>query len=296
MRQSEIKERLKNIAAHRNLESFREIKEGIDIEKFGATLHDSFRNKNTIHAVTIRENATILKTCFFGHDLLVGYFTDAKVRVVLAHNIEQDVLVLNEETARYQAIAGCLEKELFAVADEDSLSIYDFTHAPEDMVVARIDLEEVRDIDFTEDGTKLVAAVGAGVKVFSAASNWGETSASKDLGGGDIHNVQFDHANEHFVAACSDGTVRKVQATVMSVVKEFKARGAKSAYVSSQGKYLAVACADGAAVYDYGTGGHLQTLSDGGSTNHVSINRGERFVMASLSTSRVTVWDIESNF
>ena len=259
-------------------------------------MQDSFRNKNTIHAVTIRENATINQVCFFGHDLLVAYSTDSKVRVVLAHNIEQDVLVLQELNAQYMAIAGCLDKELLAVADQNTLRVYDFRKPPSHMVVATIELQGVRALDFTEDGEKLVAGVWSGAKVFVRETTWGEISSSDNLGGGGITSVQFDNSNEYFVVACNNGTPRKVYANDMNIVKEFDEPGAKTVFVSSQGKYLAVASPKGAVIFDYGNGRKLQTLSDGGNTFQVSISRGERFVMASLSTSRVTIWDIESNF
>ena len=82
-----------------------DINKPFDSTLFGESLKDSFRNKNTIHAVINREDKILKKALFFGNDLLLAYHHEALVRVVLAHNITATV-VLPQRSSSAHGLSG----------------------------------------------------------------------------------------------------------------------------------------------------------------------------------------------
>ena len=269
---------------------------------FGESLKDSFRNKNTIHAVINREDKILKKALFFGNDLLLAYQHEALVRVVLAHNIKDTVFELREEEEKDPiiSIGGTPRSTFLAIAWNLKFQVYDLSR-PKGMqlVVERKTADAglfVQEINFSPDGSKLAVAIQSGVQIYTGAK-WDLAAGKENLGKDTLLTVMFDHTNQHLVVAAADGNAYRIKLEDFSVVQTYQANKAKSAFVSDKGNYVAVASEDGTAVFNMKSGELIKKLKDGNATtNHALINRSEKFVISSLGSSRVTIWDIESDF
>ena len=154
-----------------------DIDKPFDSTHFGETLTDSFRNKNTIHAVINRADKILKKALFFGKDLLLAYHNETLVRVVLAHNIKETVFELREEEEKDPiiSIGGTPRGTFLAIAWNLKFHVYDLSKpGGMQLVVERKTTEAglfVQEINFSPDGSKLAVAIQSGVQIYAGA-NW----------------------------------------------------------------------------------------------------------------------------